>query len=80
MTVPDQAPEIRMPLRDETEHIPDFPLIPVGRMNFGRDGLKEPFIPMEIRRDNEPVLVFPQRKQVPELVAHFSRSVIDSPQ
>ena len=68
-----------MPLCDQTKHIPDFALIPVGRMNFGCDGLKEPFFPGEIRRDNNPVLGFTERKQVPEFVAHVTRTVIDSP-
>jgi len=38
MFVPDQAPQVRMPLRNQSEHVANLPLVPLCGMNVWCDG------------------------------------------
>ena len=47
--VTDQPAQVRVSLGDQAEHVPDFPLIPLGGMDVRRDGGEQPILTRQVR-------------------------------
>ena len=78
--VTDQPAQVRMSLGDEAEHVPDFPLVPLGGMNVRRDGAEEPIIAVQVRAQQQPLPSLLQSKQVQELAPRLARPMVHGPQ
>jgi hypothetical protein len=80
MFMTNEPTQIGMPMRNQSEQIPNFPFVPLRRMKVRRDRWKFPLISMEIRREQQPVFAFRQREEIAEFVACFARAMIDRPE
>src|SRR5689334_452283 len=68
MLMPDESPQVRMPGRNEAEHIPNVAFVPLGRMDVWRDRMKETIPVQHVGRQENPVAPLREREQVAEFV------------
>src|SRR5690242_20448059 len=80
MFMPDQASQIRMPERNQTEHVANLTLVPLGGMNMRRDGGEYPIMPSEFGRQHHPMMRGLQGEQVVQAIGVTKRSEIHRPQ
>ena len=69
-----------MTLRDESEHVPDFPFVPLRGMNRWRNGRKQALLASQLQREQYPGLACCQGKQVLKLVESLAGTEIDGQQ
>ena len=77
--VPDQASQVRMPLRNQSEHVANLPFVPLSGMNVRRDGGEQPIVSGELSGQQHPAAGRFQCEQIVQSIGVANGAIVDTP-